>query len=78
MVYIERAWLTYSAQLVDKHLLPRSECLKDTIARALPFWFDVIVPDILVSRISVATCAASSRVPRGVSRAAQCTTGAAL
>lgn len=32
---------------VDVNLLPRSECLKDTVERALPFWYDTIVPAIL-------------------------------
>lgn len=32
---------------VDKHLLPKCECLKDTVARVLPYWYDVIVPQIL-------------------------------
>lgn len=34
--------------LMDKQLIPRSECLKDTVARVLPYWFDVIVPAIKV------------------------------
>jgi len=32
---------------VDKSLIPRTECLKDTVERVLPYWFDVIVPSIL-------------------------------
>lgn len=32
---------------VDKQLIPCSECLKDTVSRALPFWYDNIVPEIL-------------------------------
>lgn len=32
---------------VDKNLLPKSECLKDTVSRVLPFWYDNIVPEIL-------------------------------
>lgn len=32
---------------VDKSLLPKSECLKDTVGRVLPFWYDSIVPEIL-------------------------------
>jgi len=32
--------------MVDKQLIPRAECLKDTVARVLPFWYDVIVPSI--------------------------------
>jgi len=32
--------------LLDQSLIPRAECLKDTVARALPFWFDSIIPAI--------------------------------
>jgi len=31
---------------VDKSLLPITECLKDTVIRVLPYWFDQIVPAI--------------------------------
>jgi 2,3-bisphosphoglycerate-dependent phosphoglycerate mutase len=34
-------------QMVDPSLLPKAECLKDTVARVLPFWYDQIVPQIL-------------------------------
>ena len=27
-------------------MIPKSECLKDTVARVLPFWYDAIVPEI--------------------------------
>jgi 2,3-bisphosphoglycerate-dependent phosphoglycerate mutase len=27
-------------------LLPRAECLKDVVARMLPYWYDAIVPDL--------------------------------
>jgi 2,3-bisphosphoglycerate-dependent phosphoglycerate mutase len=33
-------------QYVDRQLIPKSECLKDTVGRALPFWYDFIVPEI--------------------------------
>jgi len=33
-------------QYVDKQLIPRSECLKDTVERVLPYWYDAIVPEI--------------------------------
>jgi len=33
-------------KFVDCQLIPRTECLKDTVARVLPYWYDVIVPDI--------------------------------
>jgi len=31
---------------LDSSMIPRTECLKDTVERALPFWFDNIVPSI--------------------------------
>ncbi|XP_074641039.1 putative phosphoglycerate mutase [Tubulanus polymorphus] len=34
-------------KMVDKSLIPRAECLKDTVERVLPYWFDAIVPSIL-------------------------------
>ena len=30
-------------------LLPSTECLKDVVERMLPYWYDAIVPDLLVS-----------------------------
>jgi 2,3-bisphosphoglycerate-dependent phosphoglycerate mutase len=29
---------------------PATECLKDVLARALPYWYDAIVPDLLAGR----------------------------
>lgn len=31
-------------------LRPRSECLKDVLERALPYWYDQIVPDLRAGR----------------------------
>jgi 2,3-bisphosphoglycerate-dependent phosphoglycerate mutase len=31
-------------------LRPRTECLKDVVARMLPYWYDAIVPDLLAGR----------------------------
>jgi len=31
-------------------LLPASECLKDVVARMLPYWFDAVVPDLRAGR----------------------------
>jgi 2,3-bisphosphoglycerate-dependent phosphoglycerate mutase len=31
-------------------LKPRTECLKDVLDRALPYWYDAIVPDLLAMR----------------------------
>jgi 2,3-bisphosphoglycerate-dependent phosphoglycerate mutase len=32
------------------HVVPRSECLKDTLERTLPYWEDDIVPDLRAGR----------------------------
>jgi len=37
------------ANLLD--ILPRSECLKDVVARMLPYWYDAIVPDLQAGQI---------------------------
>lgn len=29
---------------------PRTECLKDVLGRALPYWYDAIIPDLLAGR----------------------------
>jgi len=31
-------------------LKPRSECLKDVLNRALPYWYDAIVPDLIAGK----------------------------
>jgi 2,3-bisphosphoglycerate-dependent phosphoglycerate mutase len=31
-------------------LRPRTECLKDVLERALPYWYDAIVPDLLLGK----------------------------
>ena len=36
--------------LVPADALPQSECLADVVARMLPYWFDVIVPDLTGGR----------------------------
>jgi len=35
-----------SGQEVDKRLIPKTECLKDTLKRVLPYWQNNIVPEI--------------------------------
>jgi 2,3-bisphosphoglycerate-dependent phosphoglycerate mutase len=37
-------------------VLPDTECLKDVLARALPYWYDAIVPDLQAGRL-VLVCA---------------------
>jgi 2,3-bisphosphoglycerate-dependent phosphoglycerate mutase len=36
--------------LLPPELLPRTECLKDVVARLLPYWYDSIVPDLAAGR----------------------------
>ena len=31
-------------------LMPKAECLKDVLERALPYWYDAIVPDLLAGK----------------------------
>jgi 2,3-bisphosphoglycerate-dependent phosphoglycerate mutase len=33
------------------HVIPRAECLKDTLDRTLPYWEDAIVPDLRAGRV---------------------------
>jgi 2,3-bisphosphoglycerate-dependent phosphoglycerate mutase len=35
-------------RLLPPDVLPASECLKDVVARVLPYWYDVIAPQLLV------------------------------
>ena len=32
---------------------PRTECLKDVLIRALPYWYDEIVPDLLAEKVTL-------------------------
>ena len=32
---------------------PRTECLKDVLLRALPYWYDQIVPDLLAGQVTL-------------------------
>jgi 2,3-bisphosphoglycerate-dependent phosphoglycerate mutase len=31
-------------------LMPRTECLRDVVARLLPYWYDEIVPDLVAGK----------------------------
>ncbi len=35
---------------IDPHVLPHTECLKDTVERFMPYWFDRIVPEIALGK----------------------------
>ena len=35
---------------LPSELVPRSECLKDVVARMLPYWYDAVVPDLRAGR----------------------------
>ena len=48
-------------QNLDKRVLPLTECLKDTVERLLPYWYDQIVPSIR-SGAKVLICAHGSSV----------------
>jgi 2,3-bisphosphoglycerate-dependent phosphoglycerate mutase len=34
-------------------VLPKAECLKDTLERTLPYWYDAIVPDLRAGRVTL-------------------------
>ena len=34
-------------------LVPKSECLADVVARMMPYWYDAIVPDLAIGRITL-------------------------
>jgi 2,3-bisphosphoglycerate-dependent phosphoglycerate mutase len=36
--------------LLTDDLLPRTECLRDVVGRMLPYWHDVLVPDLALGR----------------------------
>ncbi|HTU73666.1 MAG TPA: phosphoglyceromutase [Trebonia sp.] len=36
--------------LLPPQVRPRTECLKDVVARLLPYWYDAIVPDLAAGR----------------------------
>ena len=37
--------------LLPGELLPRTECLRDVVARMMPYWYDAIIPDLAAGRI---------------------------
>jgi len=37
--------------LLPDELLPRTECLKDVVARMLPYWHDAIIPDLAAGQV---------------------------
>jgi 2,3-bisphosphoglycerate-dependent phosphoglycerate mutase len=37
--------------LLPDELLPRTECLRDVVARMLPYWHDAIIPDLAAGRM---------------------------
>ncbi len=34
-------------------IVPKAECLADVVARMLPYWYDAIVPDLIVGRVTL-------------------------
>lgn len=50
---------TRYAQLPPE-LMPRTECLKDVLERALPYWYDAIVPELAADRTVLVTAHGNS------------------
>ena len=46
--YSQHADPRYAA--LPEEARPRTECLKDVVIRMLPYWYDAVVPDLLVRR----------------------------
>jgi 2,3-bisphosphoglycerate-dependent phosphoglycerate mutase len=46
--------------VIPPELRPRSECLKDVVARMLPYWYDAIVPDLRDGRLVVVSAHGNS------------------
>ena len=46
--------------LLPPELLPRTECLKDVLARMLPYWYEFIVPDLAAGRTVLVTAHGNS------------------
>ena len=40
--------------------LPKSECLKDVVDRMLPYWFDAIIPDLVMHKTVLVTAHSNS------------------
>ena len=47
------------ATLPDE-IVPRTECLKDVVARMLPYWYDAVVPDLRTGRTVLVTAHGNS------------------
>lgn len=46
--------------VLPEELRPRTECLKDVVARMLPYWYDGIVPDLLDGKTVLVTAHGNS------------------
>jgi 2,3-bisphosphoglycerate-dependent phosphoglycerate mutase len=46
--------------MLPPELMPRTECLKDVLERMLPYWYDVIVPDLLAEHTVLVTAHGNS------------------
>ena len=46
--------------VIPPELRPRSECLKDVVARMLPYWYDAIVPDLHDGRLVIVSAHGNS------------------
>src|SRR5689334_3892829 len=46
--------------VIPPELRPRTECLKDVVARMLPYWYDAIVPDLRDGRLVIVSAHGNS------------------
>jgi len=46
--------------MLPPEVLPRTECLKDVLERLLPYWYDVIVPDLVAGQVVLVTAHGNS------------------
>ncbi len=50
---VEDPWIDERYDSLPPDVIPRSECLADVVARMLPYWYDAIVPDLAVGRVTL-------------------------
>ena len=50
---VEDPWIDERYDSLPPDAIPRSECLADVVARMLPYWYDAIVPDLAVGRVTL-------------------------
>ena len=46
--------------MLPPEVVPRTECLKDVLERMIPYWYDVIVPDLAAGKLVLVTAHGNS------------------